>query len=202
MPVPRLKPSLFSIHPPLSVPSTRCLRTKPSRLPPRAAAFGIPVESFPEIAKTWRKKMRGEEEQQKIPLVPRVTDDGVVIQRKTKLKPQPLTERQRKFMEDEDYEDLGKLEEREERVKEFERLKKLGLTGGKAPKRTATGERIEEEEIDSLTYPRDVVGTKFRKEKVKYKYDMYELPILSSFPFGFSFRGFSLHFCFLPAVQN
>lgn len=122
--------------------------------------------------------MRGEEEQQKIPLVPRVTDDGVVIQRKTKLKPQRLTERQRKFMEDEDYEDLGRLEEREERVKEFERLKKLGLTGGKAPKRTATGERIEEEEIDSLTYPRDVVGTKFRKEKVKYKYDMYDLPIL------------------------
>lgn len=75
---------------------------------------------------------------------------------------------------EEDIEMEKSLEEQEERLREFERERRLGKASGGSGvvRRTEEGGRVEEEVPDNVVYPRDVVGGKFRKEKVKYKIDV------------------------------
>ena len=140
---------------------------------PRAAAFGIPLPTMEDVSRNWRKRMRGE--QTKIPVVPRITDDGKLVKGK---KVEPSEQVTESLLPKDDVTKEERLEERrlresEERLKEFERQKRLGMTGAKGVRGTQDGERVEAEEVDNIVYPRDVVGTKFRKDKVKYKYDVY-----------------------------
>lgn len=116
--------------------------------------------------------MRGEQ-QQKIPVVPRFTDDGKLVKGKKAELPEPVTKDPSKVVLKEDLEEERRLQESEERLQEFERQKRLGMTGAKGVRGTQDGERVEAEEVDNIVYPRDVVGSKFRKEKVKYRYDVY-----------------------------
>jgi len=72
---------------------------------------------------------------------------------------------------EEDIEMEQKLKEQEERLREFERERRLGKATGSSGvvRRREDGSRAEEEVPDNIVYPRDVVGRKYRKEKVKYK---------------------------------
>ena len=73
---------------------------------------------------------------------------------------------------EEDLEMEKSLEEQEERLREFEREKRLGKQGAGVVTQQEDGKRVDAEVTNNIAYPRDVVGTKFRKEKVKYKYDL------------------------------
>jgi hypothetical protein len=73
------------------------------------------------------------------------------------------------------------LQESEARVRAFEREQKglSGLSEEDMLKATfedqvdTLNQGVVEETPNTVTYPRDFVGTKFRKEKVKYKVDVY-----------------------------
>ena len=75
--------------------------------------------------------------------------------------------------------ELEKQKESEERLAQFERDREANK--GKTEQeilRQGFDEQVGElnqgvEETDNKVYPRDVIGRKFKKEKVKYKIDMY-----------------------------
>lgn len=74
-----------------------------------------------------------------------------------------------------------KLQASEARVRVFEREQKglSGLSEEELLRTTfndqvdALNEGVVEETPNTVTYPRDFVGTKYRKEKVKYEIDVY-----------------------------
>jgi predicted ribosome quality control (RQC) complex YloA/Tae2 family protein len=122
-----------------------------------------------EVGKTFRRKLRGDDERPKIPVVPRFDDEGKLV-KAPKITPPKIAE---KDVMEEDLEMEKSLEEQEERLREFEREKRLGKQGAGVVTQQEDGKRVDAEVTDDIAYPRDVVGTKFRKEKVKYKYDLY-----------------------------
>jgi hypothetical protein len=116
----------------------------------------------------------------KVPLVPQFGEDETPIEPEIKT-PEDLPKPRVEDMTAEQFEEEKRLKESEARVRAFEREQK-GLTG------MTEEEALEasfEDHVDTLTqgvvdetpntvaYPRDVVGTKIRKEKVKYKVDVY-----------------------------
>jgi hypothetical protein len=121
-----------------------------------------------EVGKTFRRKLRGDDERPKIPVVPRFDDEGKLV-KAPKITPPKIAE---KDVMEEDLEMEKSLEEQEERLREFEREKRLGKQGAGVVTQQEDGKRVDAEVTDNIAYPRDVVGTKFRKEKVKYKYDL------------------------------
>jgi hypothetical protein len=123
------------------------------------------MPSIKEVSKNFRRKLRGDDEKPKIPVVPRFTEDGKPLKAPKSAAPKVDEEQ----VMEEDLVMEKKLRESEERLREFEEEQRLrkGKEGG-VVRRSETGERVEEV-ADNIVYPRDVVGTKFRKEKVKYK---------------------------------
>jgi hypothetical protein len=181
MPLPRLKPNVLqAIH--LRRPPNmqiRCLRTS---LLPRQAAF---LPSLSEIRKRVTKQKKTKKDLPKIPLVPRLTDDAKPVKQspaptsadydETKLA-EPLTV--------EEEEEERKLRESEKRIEEFEKEQEALRGKSEVDRQMAIekqrviykDKKKEEvtEKTDNIVYPRDVIGRRFKKERIKYKIDVYD----------------------------
>ena len=174
MHIPRLKANVLqTIHRQSTHTQIRCLRTKPTHiLPPRQSAFGLP--SIDNIRKQVGRRMR-KADKDKIPIVPKISDD------ETPIKPtiqKPRIERRASSQEltpDELAEEKS-LREQERRIKEYERDRKYFEGMNELDKQRALAKEREqgkiEERSDNTVYPRDVIGRRFKKEKVKYKVEV------------------------------
>jgi hypothetical protein len=181
--MPRLNPgTLLSIYPRhSSLLGTRCLRNKPSRaLPPRQSSLGMYMPSMGEVQHRADKITRGKKKVPKVPLVPQFDEDGTPIEPEIKA-PEDLPKPRIEDMTEKQLEEEKRLKASEARVRAFEREQK-GLSGMTEEEAlVATFEDhvdtldpgVVQENPNTVAYPRDVVGTKIRKEKVKYKVDVY-----------------------------
>jgi hypothetical protein len=184
MPIPRLKANVLQTihHRPWIHTQILCLRTKPHHLlPPRQAVFGLPIPSVADIDKRVRRKLRRKADTNKIQVVPKVTEDEKPI----KPPKNPVTKPKKAIedMTEDELEDHKKLEEQEKRIAEFEEGEKA-LRGksdidreiAAARERGKEEQGVKSEQMEEKThivYPRDVIGRRFKKEKVKYKIDVY-----------------------------
>jgi hypothetical protein len=116
----------------------------------------------------------------KVPLVPQFGEDEAPIEPEIKT-PEDLPKPRIEDMTAEQLEEEKRLKASEARIRVFEREQK-GLSGMTEEEvLTATFEDhvdtlapgVVQENPNTVAYPRDVVGTKIRKEKVKYKVDVY-----------------------------
>ena len=115
--------------------------------------------------------MRRQADKDKIPIVPKISDD------ETPIKPTietPRIERKvsREELTPEELAEEKSLQEQERRIKEYERDRKYFEGMNELDKqRTLAKERQEDitERPDNTVYPRDIIGRRFKKEKVKYK---------------------------------
>ena len=179
MPIPRPQPSVLQTicFRQCTHTQIRCLRTTPNRvLPPRQSAFGgIPVPSIAAIQKQVQKRMRRKGDSEKIPIVPKVGDDGQLV--KEAEKPSVKPKKSKSEMTEDELEEVTKVEEEERRIKAFEEEQRALKGKSEVDKeRIAARERgmeTIEEKPDNIVYPRDVIGRRFRKERVKYKVDVY-----------------------------
>ena len=179
MAMPRLQPNtLRSVLPrPPIHPQIRCLRTRPNRPSPRQSAFGFPTIS--EVHDAVTKRMKKTSDEPKIPLVPKFGEDNRPIKER---RLEAMMAARKKSLEEisaAEAVELEKQKESEERLAQFERDREANK--GKTEQeilRQGFDEQVGElnqgvEETDNKVYPRDVIGRKFKKEKVKYKIDMY-----------------------------
>jgi hypothetical protein len=185
MPIPRLKANVLQTihHRPWIPIQTRCLRTKPHHLlPPRQAVFGLAIPSVAEIDKRVRRKLRRKADTNKIPVVPKVTEDEKPI--KQPKKPVAKPKKAIEDMTEDELEEHKKLEEQEKRIAEFEEGEKVlrgksdidrEIAAARERGKEEQGVQSEqmEEKTHNIVYPRDVIGRRFKKEKVKYKIDVY-----------------------------
>ena len=185
MPIPRLKANVLQSihHRPWIHTQIRCLRTRPHHLlPPRQAVFGLTMPSVSDIDKRVRQKLRRKADTNKIPVVPKVTEDEKPIKqhRKSVAKPKKAIE----DMTEDELEEHKKLEEQEKRITEFEEGEKAlrgksdvdrEIAAARERGREEQGVQSEQmvEKTHNIVYPRDVIGRRFKKEKVKYKIDVY-----------------------------
>ncbi len=179
MPIPRLKPNVLQIiHRQSTRTQIRCLRTKPSHiLQPRQSAFGLPqIPSIDSIRKQVGRRMRRKADKDKIPIVPKISGDETpiapVIQR-------PRIERKvsREELTREELAEEKRFKEQEKRIEEYERDRKYFEGMNELDKQRSLAKEREQEKIeerpDNTVYPRDVIGRRFKKEKVKYKVEVY-----------------------------
>lgn len=156
----------------------RCIRTKPVQLlPPKHSSI---LPSWGDVQRDFRKRIRRKPEDQRIPMVPKFTEDErAIMQPKVKNETvMPSKPPEKETVED--TEEEQKLREQEERIKEFEREQKAfqGKTPQEVQRSHVDNARVSElnphvEQPDNTIYPRDVIGRKFKKEKAQYKVDVY-----------------------------
>jgi hypothetical protein len=119
--------------------------------------------------------MRRKPDGEKIPIVPKVSDDGQLVKEAEKPSVKPI--KSKSDMTEDELEEANKLEEEERRIKAFEEEQRALKGKSEVDKeRMAARERgmeTIEEKTDNIVYPRDVIGRRFRKERVKYKVDVY-----------------------------
>ena len=175
MPIPRLKPNVLqTIYRQSTHTQIRCLRTKPTHiLPPRQSAFGLP--SVDDIRKQVGKRMRRKADKDKISIVPKIADDETPAE-PTIQKPRIERKVSKEELTPAELAEEKSLREQEERIKEYERDRKYFEGMSELDKQRTLAKEREQEEIierpDNTVYPRDVIGRRFKKEKVKYKVEV------------------------------
>jgi len=120
--------------------------------------------------------MRRKADKDKIPIVPKISGDETpiapVIQR-------PRIERKvsREELTREELAEEKRFKEQEKRIEEYERDRKYFEGMNELDKQRSLAKEREQEKIeerpDNTVYPRDVIGRRFKKEKVKYKVEVY-----------------------------
>lgn len=176
----RLKPNVLrTIHPSRYLyAQTRCLRTKSaSNLRPLQSAFGIPgLPSMGDLNKEVKKKMKQNRtsQDQKIPMVPKFTDDEKPIKGTAEKSVIPSQSKGLKETDQDDIEANRKLQEQEKRLEEFEREQRANQGKSEQEGQTTMLDQGVEERPDNIVYPRDVIGRRFIKEtKPKLKVALY-----------------------------
>lgn len=121
----------------------------------------------------------GRDKLPKIPLVPKLSEnEEPIIESKAKIKEVMAPEKSLEEMTVAEAEAERKRLDSERRVAEFERHERLKKGKSEsAIQREQYKEQVEgvEEKSDNITYPRDVIGRKIRKERVNYKFHLYAL---------------------------
>lgn len=176
----RLKPNVLrTIHPSRYLyAQTRCLRTKSaSNLRPLQSAFGIPgLPSMGDLNKEVKKKMKQNRtsQDQKIPMVPKFTDDEKPIKGTAEKSVIPSQSKGLTETDQDDIEANRKLQEQEKRLEEFEREQRANQGKSEQEGQTTMLDQGVEERPDNIVYPRDVIGRRFIKEtKPKLKVALY-----------------------------
>jgi hypothetical protein len=177
----RLKPNaLQTIHPSRYLYSqARYLRTKSaSKLRPLQGAFGIPgLPSLGDFGKQVKKEMKQKRTplDQKIPVVPKFTDDEKPIKEVAGKSVIPGQSKGLREIDKDDIEANRRLQEQEKRLEEFERGKRENQGKSEQEIQTAGLDQGVEERPDNIVYPRDVIGQRFIKEKEpKIKVSLYD----------------------------
>ena len=121
------------------------------------------------------RNLRKKQGELRIPLVPKVGENEKIMP----LQPAPkinekIREHRDNWTEEELLEDR-ELQVREEKIEEFQlERKKFGNMSSKEREQKWLAHAERGEEVpDNIVYPRDVIGTRFRKEKVKYTVQLY-----------------------------
>jgi hypothetical protein len=127
--------------------------------------------------------MKKTPDEPKIPVVPKFGEDEKPI-KESKVE-QAIAARTKAFedMTEDEIREQRALQESEERLAQFERERKANK--GKSEQeiqRAGFDEQVSElnqgvETTDNIVYPRDVIGRRFKKEKVKFKVQVYGLPL-------------------------
>ena len=175
MPIPRLKVNVLqTIYRQSTNTQIRCLRTKPTHiLPPLQSAFGL--SSIDNIRNQVGRRIRRKADKDKISIVPRIGDDETPIM-PTIQKPRIERKVSREELTPEELAEKESLREQEKRIKEYERDRKHFEGMNELDKQRALAKEREQETMierpDNTVYPRDVIGRRFKKERVKYKVEV------------------------------
>lgn len=191
MSFPRVNPRLLHpIHSPARIPHIRCIRTTPLTFAKEEnqgwsirnayLAGESGVKKFSKrVMVLANRNLRKKQGELRIPLVPKVGDNEKLVPLPDAPKiNEKIRENRENWTEEELVEDR-ELQLREEKIEEFslERKKVKGLSSKEREQKWLAHAERGEEVPDNIVYPRDVIGKRFRKEKVKYTVKLYGISL-------------------------
>jgi hypothetical protein len=138
---------------------------------------------MPNMRDLWRSARRKARKEEKVQVVPKIgEDDKPIFEPANKARKGLKVDKPVSEMEMDEYVDNQKYLESEKRIREFEKEQRLykGKSEGQmqkdiARRRMAEQKGVEEAVPDNITYPRDIIGTRLKREKVNYTFDLYVL---------------------------
>jgi hypothetical protein len=168
--------AIRSIRLQLRCSSRICVSNKPPW--PLQSCSGF--SSFTGIGNRIFTKLKQKKEGERIPLVPKLDDEGKEVEQSV-----PADNRlERGLIKREELEEEERLQrEQDERIEEFEKetkgkesLTKMEFISERARERSGPrlSQKVFGRPTDNITYLRDTIRFKVRKERVEYNVDMYK----------------------------